>query len=278
MNESNVLLCNLIRSGLSARNLCAGPVAIKPASIFIDDHNNVAYLYINNNSDETREIRIASEFSYPGSDKEGNMTNITDDIQSELRYGLRDNLTIFPKQLVLKPGGKKAVRLEVQSLENKPDGTYWTRVIVSSGPGSEAAGTLTEDLTRINYIFRQNLPVFYKKGKVNTGLIAGEVSTCPEDGKLVTVIRLRPTGNSPFNGMVTTRLIDTNGEQVAVQKQSIVAYFNVLRRIEIYIPRKSLDKGRYRLDFTFETSRSDISSEHLVQAAPVRYSAEVDIN
>jgi hypothetical protein len=281
MNKSYFLLYYMLIAGLSARQTCLAQVSLAPTSLFIHDQSNVASLYINNNSEESQEISITCEFSYPGSDKDGNMLNITDDTLSASKYGLGDNLRVFPRQFVLKPGSQQTVRIQVRPLQGKPDGTYWSRIIVSSNAASKDVESLpvTEAIgTKINYVFKQNIPAFYLKGKTNTGIIPGEIITSVADGKLVAVAQLKPTGNSPFNGMVTARLTDNSGKEIAVQQQSVVAYFDVIRRIEIALPPEGLAKGRYKLEFTYETTRADISPSDLVQAAPVKKSIEVEIN
>jgi hypothetical protein len=281
MNKSYFLLYYMLIARLSARQSCIAHVSLAPNSLFIHDQSNAASLYIYNNSQETQEISITCEFSYPGSDDKGNMLNITDDTLSEAKYGLADNLRVFPRQFVLKPGGQQTVRIQVRPLQGKPDGTYWTRVIVSSNASSKDVDSLpvTESIgTKINYVFKQNIPAFYHKGRTNTGIIPGEITTSVADNKLIAIASLKPTGNSPFNGMVTARLTDNNGKEVAVQQQSVVAYFDVLRRIEIALPPEGLPRGRYKLEFTYETTRADISPSDLVQASPVKKSIEIEIN
>ena len=280
MNKSYYLLNYLLFNGLSTKMMRIVHVNLAPGAVYIKDQDNFAYLYINNDSDEIQAISISGEFSYPGSDEQGNLTNITEDKKSESKYGLTDYLKAFPRQFVLKPGSQQTVRIQVRQLRDKPDGTYWTRLIVSSNAASKDIelhpGGETSD-SGINYVFIQNIPAFYLKGKVYTGLIPGEIITSVKDGKLVAIARLKQTGNSPFNGIVTAVITDENGKMVAVQKQVVVIYFEVLRRIEIALPPEGLAPGRYKLKFTYETNRDDISPSDLVQAAPVKKSIDIEI-
>jgi len=257
-----------------------GQVSLAPTSLYIHDQTGVASLYVTNNSNEDQEIVISLEFSYPGSDNNGNMKTISDDQTAATRYGITDYLRVFPKQFILKPGGQQTVRLQSKPLSDKPDGVYWTRVIVSSNTAAKDLGSLqaAEGIgTRINYVFKQNIPAFYIKGKATTGLIPGDISTSVEERKLVAVASLRPTGNSPFNGTVTARLIDNSGKEIMTHKQTIVAYSEVLRRIEMDLPDKGLNPGTYKLDLTYETVRADIPSYDLVQGAPAMQSVEVQV-
>jgi hypothetical protein len=281
MNKSYFLLYYLLLNGLSIKQLRIAKLNLTPTSLFIKDQDNAAYLYINNDSEEIQGISISCEFSYPGSDNEGNMKNLKEDTVSESKYGLADNLKVFPRQFILNPGCQQKVRIQVRPLKDKSDGTYWTRLIVSSyavSGDAESQSPAETGGTGTNYVFRQNIPVFYLKGKVNTGLIPGDITTSVKDEKLVAVASLKPTGNSPFNGIVTVRLIDHNGKDIAVQQQAIVAYFEVLRRIEIELPSEGLAPGRYKLKFTYETYRDDISPSDLVQSAPVIKITELEIN
>jgi hypothetical protein len=51
----------------------------------------------------------------------------------------------------------------------------------------------------------------------------------------------------------------------------------VLRRVEIALPSTGFTPGKYTLEFTYETKRSDISSDDLVQAKTVKNSIPVEI-
>jgi len=255
-------------------------VSLAPTAIFISDQTNVASLFINNNSQVPQEISVSFEFTYPGSDEKGNMVTVSNDSVSARRYGITTNAKAFPRQFVLQPGKQQTVRVQVRPMNSKPDGVYWTRLIVSSQAAAKNVEEtkVTEGIgTKINYVFNQNIPAFYLKGKVNTGLTAGPVTTSVEKGKLVAVSRLTPTGNAPFNGSVTAKLTDGSGKEVASQQQTLVAYFDVLRSIELTLPEGGLAPGRYTLDFTYETKRSDISPTDLVQALPVKKRVEVEI-
>jgi len=260
--------------------LSVAQVSLAPTTIFIHDQTNVASLFINNNSQQSQEISVSFEFAYPGSDEKGNMVTVSNDSASAKRYGLTSGLRVFPRQFVLQPGKQQTIRVQVRPMQGKPDGIYWTRVIVSSQLATKDIDTvkITEGIgTKINYVFRQNIPVFYLKGKVTTGLTTGTVNTSVDNGKLVAVSKLKPAGNAPFNGSVTARLLNSAGKEVAVQQQTVVAYFEVLRRVELTLPPEGLTPGTYTLEFLYETKRSDISPSDLVQCAPVKQTVPVVI-
>ena len=264
----------------AGKQILQAQVSLAPTNLFITDQANVSSLYISNNSQVAQEISVSFEFAYPGSDEKGNMVTVTNDSVSASRYGLNQSIKAFPRQFVIQPGKQQTVRVQVRPLGSKPNGVYWTRVIVSSQAATKnlEETKVAEGIgTKINYVFKQNIPGFYLKGKVNTGLITGQVTTSVEKGKLVAVAKLTPTGNAPYNGSVTARLTDSSGKEVASQQQTIVAYFDVMRSIELVLPEAGLAPGKYALDFAYETKRSDISPTELVQALPVKKRVEVEI-
>jgi hypothetical protein len=261
-------------------DLAQAQISLSPTAVFIHDQNNVGTLYVNNTSQEPQEVTVSLEFSYPGSDSQGNMVTISNDSVNAARFDFTGNMKVFPRQFVLRPGKKQAVRLQVKPMPSKPEGVYWGRIIVSSNAVSKdvEAVKVTEGMVaKINYVFKQNIPAFYIKGKVSTGLTQGKVITSVENGKLVAIVQLTPTGNSPFNGSVTARLTDSAGKEVASQQQTLVAYFEVLRRIELTNLPQGLPHGNYTLELTYETKRTDISSADLAQSPPLKKSVAVEI-
>ncbi len=255
-------------------------VSLAPTALFIPDQTNVASLFVNNNSLQPQEITVSFEFAYPGSDDQGNMITISKDSINASRHGLTANLRVFPRQFTLQPGKQQTVRVQVRPMQGKPDGVYWTRVIVSSQSASKDIDTIkvTDGIgTKINYVFSQNIPAFYVKGKVTTGLTPGMVTTSFEKNKLIAITKLTPTGNAPYNGSVTARLLNPAGKEIARQYQTVVAYFEVLRRVEFALPAEPPAPGKYTLEFLYETKRADISPTDLVQAAPVKYNVPVEI-
>jgi hypothetical protein len=249
-------------------------ISIAPTTLYIHDDNRIASLMIGNGHDMAREISVSFEFGYPSSDSLGNLVMVYNDTAAETLYGLGSKLRAFPRRFVLEPGSQQIVRVQVLPDNDKPDGAYWNRMIISSSKAIEdidknfISGAVS---TSINYIFKQNIALFYLKGNVTTGLIAAEVKTCIDNGKLTTVSELRTEGNSPFNGSVNLCLSDNAGNVIARHSQTIVVYFDILKRIEMELPAGHLAPGSYDLEFVFRTERSDIPSSDLVQCDPVHF-------
>jgi P pilus assembly chaperone PapD len=280
MNRTPLYLCFILLLFRISLQSGSAQVSLAPIALFIPDKTNVTSLYVNNNSQAAQEVSVSFEFAYPGSDALGNMIPVNNDSVSAIRYDLMANIRVFPRQFLMQPGGQQVIRLQVRPMQSKPDGVYWSRVIVSSQSAAKDIDTMKVSegiVTKINYVFRQNIPVFYLKGKLNTGLTPGTVTTSMENGKLIAISRLTPTGNAPYNGSVTARLLNSAGKEVAASQQTVVAYFEVLRRIELTLPKEGLNFGKYTLEFTYETKRIDISPSDLVQAKPVKQIVAVEI-
>jgi hypothetical protein len=250
-------------------------ISIAPATIYIHDDERIASMQIGNGPDSEKEISISFKFGYPSSDSLGNLIMVYNDTVAEERYGLGNKLRVFPRHFVLPPGSQQTVRLQILPDKGKPDGAYWSRMIISSSTAvkdideeSFSAGSVS---TGINYTFRQNIAVFYLKGKVTTGLIPGKVRTSLERGILKVVSELKPSGNCPFNGSVSVRLSDKGGNEVAFNQQTVVVYFDVLKCIEMALPEGDLRPGSYNLEFIYKTERSDIAPSDLVKSDPVHH-------
>ncbi len=267
-------------TALLALGVAQTQVSLSPTSVFINDNTNIESLNISNRGDGQVEVNVRFEFSYPGYDDHGNMISITNDSLAAQRYSLTDNLRVFPRSFVIQPRGQQVVRLQVRPMREKPEGMYWARIIVSSNAPAADIETVTaaEGVgTRVNFVFNQNIPVYYSKGNVITGLDIINVKAYQEIDQLVSIVRLKPTGNSPYNGSVTAMIRDNNGQVVAEHQTINVVYFEALRRVAIPFPDKGLPPGNYSLELMFETRRRDISPSKLVQAQPVSYIIPVQL-
>jgi P pilus assembly chaperone PapD len=255
-------------------------VTVAPTSLHIDDNIGITSIYLNNTSESSIEVNISFEFGYPGSDSTGNLRMIADSGEIKSRYDLGDNLRAFPKAMVLGPYEQQTVRVQARPMNDRPDGVYFTRLIVTTQSIAEDVETVMDEEgieTRINYVLRQNIPVFFRKGAVTTDLQVQKVDLQQEEGKLVAIATLLPNGNAPYSGSVEAFLRNSNGEIVAQQQQSVVAYFEVLRRVELMLPEGGLPPGVYTLEMHYQTRRRDISASDLVQAPPVKYTMNVTI-
>ncbi len=274
------ILVFLVALIISGSNIIA-QVSLSPASVFINDKTNIESINISNRGENPVEVNVRFEFAYPGYDEHGNMVSVTNDSLAEKRHSIIENLRAFPRSFLIKPGSQQLVRLHVRPMRDRADGIYWARIIVSSSATAADIETATDAEsvgTRINFVFNQNIPVFYRKGNVSTGLEVLNVTNQEENDQLVSVARLRPKGNAPYNGSVTAMILDSNGKVVAEHRTINVLYFEALRRVTIPFPEEGLPSGNYTLELLFETRRRDISPLNLVQAEPLIYNMPLKLN
>lgn len=253
-------------------------ISLAPSILFINDNSNVGEFYLTNISSTTQEINIFAEFGYPSSDETGTLLGSNEVPEISERYGIQDNIRVFPRRLILQPGVQQTIRVQVLNTREKEDGLYWTRITVRSNEIQDDIDQLPPEQglgTRIDFVFNQNFALFYRKGIATTGVTVDDLNYTRDENSLVIEPRLRHTGNSPYLGSMFARLLDQNGEVVAENRRNAFIYFEELRRISIDV--SELESGRYTLELKFETSRRDVASQDLVQAPPVveRFTVEL---
>ncbi|MDD4109167.1 MAG: hypothetical protein PHH93_10665, partial [Prolixibacteraceae bacterium] len=174
-------------------------VSLSPTAIYIHDQLNIGSLQISNGPDATREVSVSFEFGYPSADSSGNLIMVYNDTINRDRHGIGDNLRAFPRRFRIPPGGLQTVRVQVIDMNDKPDGVYWERMIITSeeSPGDIEEVKVSKGIgARISYIFIQNIALFYIKGETTTGLIPGKSDFSVEEGILKVMTKLTPVGNS----------------------------------------------------------------------------------
>jgi hypothetical protein len=255
-------------------------VSLIPTSVFISDTKGLESFYIYNNTDSRQEVSISFQFEYPGSDDEGNVKMIKNDSIKAANHDLAPYLRAFPGRLIMQPNTQQTIIFQVRGMADKPDGTYWTRVVVTSNVVAEDIETvnLAEGVgTKIDYIFKQNIPVFYKIGTVTTGIEVLDLETARGNPGLQATARLLPSGNSPYIGSVSAYLRNPNGQLMAEKNTTVVVYDEALRRIEIPFHDEEVPPGDYQLELVFQTRRRDIVQQKLVQADPVWHTVPLRI-
>lgn len=252
-------------------------ISIAPTTVFLDQ-NGIGSLFITNPSDVAQEINISFEFGYPGNDELGSLIMVYGDSIREKQSGMGDRIRSFPRTFILAPQQQQTVRLQVRPDQSLPEGTYFTRVKVTSNAQTpDVEQTTTEGVsTQVNFKFDQVIAAFHKVGTVSTGLEFGEVSIEVKDGVVKVVPEFTVTGNSPYLGSVTATLKNAANEILAEQEQTVALYFSGKRTVEMKLP-ENLAKGAYEIVLKYETRRSDIPSTDLVQAPAVSKTINLNI-
>lgn len=252
-------------------------VALAPTAIFLDK-NGIGTLYITNNSAVPQEISVGFQFGYTSENESGNLYIRYDDSLRAKEHNL-DGIKAFPKTFILPPKQQQLVRLQVRMPKEKPDGMYFCRVKVTSAAqvADVDQSTAQEGIsTRINVRFEQVIAAFMKKGNTSTGVQIGALESKVEKNLLQLTLPYQTTGNAPFLGRVTSVLKAPDGKEVVNHTGSIVMYFNGRRNLLYALP-ENIASGRYQLEMTFETERSDITPADLVKAPPYIHRATITI-
>ena len=256
-------------------------ISLSPTALFIRDDTFLGELYISNPSEnDLLEVTVYPEFGYPAPGPDGSLMMVSHDTLRAATSCFASQLRIFPRSFLLLPRQLQVVRLQVRPIREKPDQAYFTRIIVSSGLQSRETGmTLDdkEDNARVRYVFRQNIPAFFLKGEVNTGINISHMETDWDNVGLKLWTDLIPTGNAPFLGSLSVSLVDDNQKKAAIHQQSVAIYVEGRFRFDIPMQKDQVSPGQYTLECLFETRRGDISANDLIQAHPVVFRKKMEI-
>jgi hypothetical protein len=254
-----------------------GQISLAPTSLFVNDKTNVGELYVSNTSGSPQEINIRFIFGFPASDSTANIVMVYDDLAKSTASALDPHLRVFPRRFVLGGGESRVIRFQVMPISGKDDGLLWTRAIVSSN--AIAADVGQRDTTAIgavfNYVLEQSIPIFYKKGRVTTGVDLIGVQSTHENGTLSAILNLERTGSSPFLGTIHLDLRNNDGK--VVQSQSIASFLYYTEWRKFIFDTTGLPSGEYSLDLKFETQRRDMAPTDIVQAPSTTTSVKITL-
>jgi hypothetical protein len=272
-----VLLLTVLIGCIVFSQASQAQISIAPTTVFLDQ-NGIGSLFITNPSDIAQEINVSFEFGYPGNDESGSLIMVYGDSIHEKQSGLGDRIRSFPRTFILTPQQQQTVRLQVRPDRSLPEGSYFTRIKVTSRAQTpDVEQTTSEDVsTQVNFKFDQVIAAFHKVGTVSTGLEFGEVVTEVKDSVLRVIPQFKVTGNSPYLGSVTATLKNAANEILSQQQQTVALYFSGKRAVEMKLP-ENLPPGEYAVVLTYETRRSDIPFADLVQSPAVSTTVIVNI-
>ena len=267
----------LIPAFLLGSKMLLAQVTVAPSILFIDSKSGIGNLYITNNSASPQEVSISFAFGYPDADSAGNATMNYNDTVAARTYALNPMVRAYPRSFLLSAKQEQTVRLQVRTKSSVKDAFFFSRIKVTSAQKTpDIEKKITNAVTtQINFKFDQVLPVFYRKGNVSTGLIVHHVSTVSKDKKLTVVADVERTGNAAYIGSMKAELYSTANEKVALSEATASIYFRMKNKIELDISKAA--KGKHKLLLTFETKRSDVAAEDLLQAPPVTKEVTVNI-
>lgn len=270
------LLIFLIPALFLVPEMLLAQVTVAPSMLFIDSKSGIGNMYITNNSAVPQEVSISFAFGYTDADSMGNAIMNYNDTVAAKTYALNPMVRAYPKSFILNAKQEQTVRLQVRANSSVKDAFFFSRVKVTSAQKTpDVEKKVTDAVTaQINFKFDQIFPVFYRKGNVSTGLIVHDVMTSLKNNKLTVVVDVERTGNAPFIGSMKAELYSAANEKVALSEATASIYFRMKNKIDLDLSKVA--KGKHKLLVTFETKRSDVATEDLLQAQPV--TKEVNVN
>jgi hypothetical protein len=260
---------------LLATETVSAQVTVAPTMLFIDSKKGIGNLFVTNNSASSQEVSISFAFGYPCSDSAGNAIMRYDDTAAAETFALNPYVKAYPRKFFLGSREEQTVRLQVRVKKAAKNAFYFTRIKVTSNQKTpDVEKTIGDSIsTRINFKFDQILPVFYRRGKVSTGLTIHDISTTSGDGKLTVLADVERTGGAPFIGSMRAELFSPGKKRVALFETTAAVYFRTKNRFELDISKAG--KGGHRLALAFETKRGDVSKKNLLQTEPVTKEVKV---
>jgi hypothetical protein len=261
----------------SCHMVLTGQIMLAPSFVFIDEISGVGNLYISNNGTEPQEVAITFRFGYPGCDSEGNLVMNYSDKEACRQFGLDSVIRAFPRIFILPGKSHRIVRIQVIPGKIRNDGFYYTRMKVLSKPQKPELSREPEEglSASISLNFEQVTAVFYRRGKVNTGVEVQKLDIIQNEKKLILRSHLQRRGNAPFFGTMAALLIDGHSRVVAEVQNTTTAYFDVIRRMELDIG--NVQPGDYTLELSFESRRNDMQAGDLIQSPRVVHKTKVEL-
>ena len=268
---ASLVCCLLLPAGVRAQ------VSVAPVALFLDESNPFGTFYVSNQSEAAQEISIGTRFGYPASDSLGNVVMEYDDSTAAAEYSIAPALRIFPRQFVLPAGERQIVRITARPSSDREEGYYWTRLVTTATPQAAFVDTTQEGVqAQVRFRLQQVTAVLYEKGDPATDVDIERLEAASDSGQVVVTARLERGGNAPFIGSARLRIYDAQGQLVEERRQSLAAYFSLMRRFEV--PARELAPGQYTAELRLSPERSDVSPEHQIPMDPVSESTSFTVD
>lgn len=258
---------------ISAASVC-GQIAFSPTMLFLSEDEPVKEMLVRNVTDTPQEVVFTERFGYPRRSLSGRLEMVYDDSDSAGSHSLSGMLRIFPKKVLMPPRSQQIVRFQVLQNGAEKDRVYWTRLgIESRGAETTEYPVTAKETPAIPYLFRQNIGVYYKYGTVDTGVRLLGIEGMMDSETVRLLISASRTGNSPFLGIMTTRLISQQGRFISEAEQVVNLFFDTT--IPVSFDREQIKPGLYNVDIIFETQRADLPDEQLVKSPTQHFKREL---
>ena len=260
------------------RLLPAQGVLVAPHYLVMDHRTRSGTVTVYNPGNDPIEVSIGTLFGYPVTDSTGQFTLLTPEHPDSSLPSATGWVEAYPRRLSLAPRERQTVRLLGRPPASLGDGEYWTRLVVTAKGGTvPVTGVSDTSSIRVGLTLevRTILPVFYRKGSLETGASISNVRTALSGDSLEIRARLDRQGSAAFIGTLRGSLVDSTGTEVGKFSTPLAVYFDVEPRFTM--PLSHHRPGRYQLRLELATEREDLEPEILLQTRPIRDSIAVHI-
>jgi P pilus assembly chaperone PapD len=213
---------------LIAVRLPAQAASVSPQAVVMSDRAPSGALTVLNPNDGPIEVSLSLRFGWVETDSATGRTvvRLTDDSLSRGNSAV-SIVRFAPSRFRLAAGTAQVVRFVAVPGASLPEGEYWARVLVSAKAadgGLPSGETGVAATGKVNIEVQTVLPVFFRKGRVQTGLSA-DVGSAEWHGDTITV---RPTftrlGTGVALGALRLEALDHRDRVLASANRQLAVY------------------------------------------------------
>jgi hypothetical protein len=251
---------------------------IAPQAVMIDSRTRTGELTLVNESNTPAEVAVSTLYGYPVTDSAGMMSlHVFDGVVPDTAPSAAKWIQVFPRRLRLRPHARQTLRILVSPPDTIGTREYWARLVVAVRGGSVPVAT--PDSAGISAALtlevRSVLGVFYRNGKVTTGLTMAQLHARMEHDSVVARTDLTRTGTAAFVGSLNGTVRDAIGRVVGKGMLPLGVYYTLSPRLAM--ATGSLPAGKYTVTFEAVTARPDVASRLLIHAPSVTTTTEIVI-
>jgi P pilus assembly chaperone PapD len=253
-------------------------VLIAPQAVVIDSRTRTGKLTLVNESDTPAEVAVSTLYGYPVTDSIGMMSlHVFDGVVPDTAPSAANWIQVFPRRLRLPPRARQTLRLLVSPPDSISAREYWARLVVavrgSSVPvPAESSANISASLT---LEVRSVLGVFYRNGKVRTGLTMAQLHARAKHDSVISRADLTRTGTAAFVGSLNGTVRDATGRVVGKGTLPLGVYYTLSPRLAMATGH--LPPGKYTMTLEAVTARPDVASRLLIHAPSVTATTEIVI-
>ncbi|MBA4313304.1 MAG: hypothetical protein C0417_11820 [Chlorobiaceae bacterium] len=242
----------------------------------MDDLRKTAPITVRNMDNSEVEVHIKIIFGYVTTDDTGKSIIVMDSISVDSNSSARW-IRPYPVRFVLGGGESQTVRLVATPSPGLADGEYWCRVLITSYPrGITTSSKKTSTKGAMTFAYEIGLPIYFRHGKISTGLDQHDFSLKKIDNELEVHLDLERTGNASFNGSQMIRIRNKEGEVVRTVESENLVVFNKYKLKE-KVKVSDLPAGMYNIELEILSKRKDISAKYLLSSPPLRLSGKIEL-